>query len=840
MAKNIFSMFQGYVPKPKRNVFDLSFNNNFTTKFGQLTPVLCKEVIPGDSFKIETAAGLRLMPMAFPVQTPMKAYVHYFYVRNRALWKDWQDFITGTKSGLVPPYIGFNSSEQKQEFFKVGGIADYFGVPNVIYNGENFDSDEQSLNDYNMPSVEPGTGDNDTVQYVSIPNHYSHYVALVGAFKDVAYPSLIPAVAVTQPNISTAGVHGQPPVNFDKAGNPSLDIVPDALNGDLGNIIGLSADDLVIPFSAGGNIQANATSFQTLFDETESNNYCFAMKVYDGVCPNFPSSFKFSYSINTNIGRGWDLPVYLNTDTPTTANKTSNPFGNGINTFNPDCPSTSTKRFYFLFVDDNGNVMGYTQRDVELTYSLTDNIVKYSGEIDTPTWNIEGQTASRLLVFTHQSYRYGYNTRSALSFSSLWTFNDTIETSIGISGNIQSISDIDDTPYDNDILLNALPFRAYECIYNSYYRNMQNNPYILNGVEEYNKFIPSNEGGEDTNEYVLHQRNWEYDFMTSAVPSPQFGIAPLVGITMTGTATFQDDNGTTYYAQAEYDDDGTITGWSTHSSNMPAGTLRMLMDSVGTGISINDLRNVNSFQRFLENSLRVGLKYRDQIKGHFGVEVRYDELEMPEFIGGMSLDINVNQVTQTADVAESSYPLAGFAGQAGAFGSSKHSVTKYCDEHGFIIGILSVVPVPVYSQLLPKFFTKNEQLDYFFPEFGHVGYQPILQKEVSPLQSYYSNSDLNNVFGYQRAWYDYIASTDEVHAQFRTTLRDFVMNRTFANVPALNEAFLLVDPDQVNDVFLSTTDGEYSGDSDKILGQLYFKITKKSPIPMLGIPRLTD
>lgn len=139
MAKNIFSLFQGYVPKPKRNVFDLSFNNNFTTKFGQLTPVLCKEVIPGDSIKIDTAAGLRLMPMAFPVQTPMKAYVHYFYVRNRALWNDWQDFITGTKKDLVPPYIAFGDGfgeYRKKEFFKVGGIADYMGVPNTLYSTE--------------------------------------------------------------------------------------------------------------------------------------------------------------------------------------------------------------------------------------------------------------------------------------------------------------------------------------------------------------------------------------------------------------------------------------------------------------------------------------------------------------------------------------------------------------------------------------------------------------------------------------------------------------------------------------------------------------------------------
>ena len=97
-------VFERLIPneKPKRNGFDLSFANNFSTKFGTLTPVLCKEVIPGDTFNIESAFGLKLMPMYFPVQTRMRARLHFFYVRNRNPRKNWKKFLRGDKNVVMP------------------------------------------------------------------------------------------------------------------------------------------------------------------------------------------------------------------------------------------------------------------------------------------------------------------------------------------------------------------------------------------------------------------------------------------------------------------------------------------------------------------------------------------------------------------------------------------------------------------------------------------------------------------------------------------------------------------------------------------------------------------
>ena len=83
---NPFKPQNGPIDRPKRNVYDLSYTSHLTANFGTLYPVFCKKVSPGDSMSIETTFGLRAQPMIFPVQTKMRADIHYFYVRNRTLW----------------------------------------------------------------------------------------------------------------------------------------------------------------------------------------------------------------------------------------------------------------------------------------------------------------------------------------------------------------------------------------------------------------------------------------------------------------------------------------------------------------------------------------------------------------------------------------------------------------------------------------------------------------------------------------------------------------------------------------------------------------------------------
>lgn len=391
------------------------------------------------------------------------------------------------------------------------------------------------------------------------------------------------------------------------------------------------------------------------------------------------------------------------------------------------------------------------------------------------------------------------------------------------------------TPNSNlpAIPLSALPFRAYESYYNAFGRDIRNNPFIVDGKPEYNKYVPSLKGGRDTYKYQLHYANWEPDAYTTALQSPQAGIAPLVGITSLGEATFRDSSGVEYHAQLETADDGdTVTGFQVKSSNAPTDVIHNLIGMATSGISISDFRNVNSLQRFLEIRVRQSPRYKNLVKGLFDVNLDYDELMMPEFLGGISDTIPVYKVTQTTPTEGN--PLGSFAGQGSLQSGMRHVIRKYCPEEGYILGVMSVVPAANYSQLLPPHFTRMNLLDWHFPQFNNISYQPMLYKHLCPYQAYAANpANVNNVFGYQRAYWDLISSFDEVHGEFRGSMRNFLINRVFDKAPELSKDFLLVNPDHVNDVFAMTSEN-----GDKILGSIAFDITKKTTIPRNSIPHI--
>lgn len=440
-------------------------------------------------------------------------------------------------------------------------------------------------------------------------------------------------------------------------------------------------------------------------------------------------------------------------------------------------------------------------------------------------------------------------------------------TDISYNSHEQQVQDINSStsPYYNSnsinknkqIKLSAYAARAYEGIYNSFYRDNRNNPYYINGVVQYNQWIPSYDGGADSYPYELRYANWEKDFLTTAVQSPQQGNAPLVGITTYDqVTTVADENGQPTEVRrtkvAMVDEDGRRYSLEFDSDNeelkgvkyveLDNGTTvrsaRSLFDLVTSGISISDLRNVNAYQKFLEFNMRKGYSYKEIIEGRFDVKVRYADLLLPEFFGGFSRDVNMNAITQTVDkddAGSGSYKdaLGSQAGIGYFRGGTDANIECFCDEESIIMGLLVITPLPVYTQLLPKHFLYRGLLDHFNPEFNNISFQPISYKEVCPVQAYNENPDLlAGTFGYQRPWYEYCQRYDQAHGLFRTDLSNFLMHRVFDQKPELAQSFLVVDPDQVTDVFSVTET------TDKIYGQILLDCTVKLPVARVAIPRL--
>jgi hypothetical protein len=416
---------------------------------------------------------------------------------------------------------------------------------------------------------------------------------------------------------------------------------------------------------------------------------------------------------------------------------------------------------------------------------------------------------------------------------------------------------------DNTHLL-AYRFRAYESVYNAYYRDIRNNPFVVNGRPVYNKWLPNMKGGADTTLYELHQCNWERDFLTTSVPNPQQGAnAPLVGLVMGDVVTRSEDG--TYSVQKQtvlVDEDGSKYGLSYKvsedgerlvgvdydpvSEKTPVtainsyAELAALATTEGSGFTIETLRYVNAYQKFLELNMRKGFSYKQIMQGRWDIDIRFDELLMPEFIGGISRELSMRTVEQTVDQQSASSQgnyaeaLGSKSGIAGVYGNTPNNIEVFCDEESYIIGLLTVTPVPVYTQLLPKDFTYNGLLDHYQPEFDRIGFQPVTYKEICPMNivANDSTSQMNQTFGYQRPWYEYVAKYDSAHGLFRTSMKNFVMSRVFAGLPQLGQEFLLVDPDTVNQVFSVT---EYT---DKIFGYVKFNATARLPISRVAIPRL--
>ena len=715
---SIFRKDDNFVEKPNRNSFDMSFQNNLTTKFGVLKPVYCQEVIPGDTFKIKPTFALRFLPQVFPVQTRMRAHLHFFYVRNRNLWKDWEDFIGKTRDGLVPPYISFN--EANKSMLRVSGIADSFGVP--VVTNSNVSQSFTYAYKQNSDSTKA--------------NRYFDFAT--GTY--------------------LAGSYG----NYDTSyGSDYSEGVPYLFNLAYKRSSAVTSTRLV------------------LFNGAQ------------GVTPTFNADGQFVISVSQ---------------------------------------TSSSVPYSLIFADPNGTLYAY--KFTAINGSNTIRLPRLSEQVaDDP--NDMATTFSRVEIA--KVYGVVFNASSNQNIS-LYVVPSDSPNGIDVTAMPLGTS----FPYsaegvvnENQLKISALPFRAYEAIYNSFYRNAENNPFLINGVPEYNKYNRTYEGGADTNNYELFNRNWEDDFLTTALPSPQQGTAPLVGITNRGDApyivTLTDDDGNASRVKFSYVNGAVqVTSDDANSEEIAGQLNEYMMEQTNVGFTIADFRNVNSFTRWLENNIRRGFKYRDQIKGHFGVSVRYDILDMPEFIGGVSRDVSVTQITQTVENAEGN--LGDIAGQSYVMGDGER-ISHFADEHGYIIGILSVVPMSNYSQMIPKHLLKTDALQYYFPEFGKIGMQPILNKEVTTLESI-SRGNQNGVFGYQRPWYDMIARVDEVHGLFTTQFRDFLVGRVFKDVPQLSASFSTIQSDQLNNIFYT------DDDEDKILGQIYFDVTGIRPIPLYGIPSI--
>lgn len=383
--------------------------------------------------------------------------------------------------------------------------------------------------------------------------------------------------------------------------------------------------------------------------------------------------------------------------------------------------------------------------------------------------------------------------------------------------------------------VSALPFRDYLLIYNEYYRDQN-----LTKEIEFSRDGGSIEAITTNPLLMLRRRAWEKDYFTSALPWVQRGPEVTVSVSGAGgsidvelkskaadqyfvsssdsrpTGKLEVVNGVLF---ASHESSGTSVGAYLSPNNFQVNVDEM-------GVSINDLRTSSALQRWFERNARSGSRYIEQILSHFGVRSSDARLQRPQFLGGGRVPVSVSEVLQTSSTDETS-PQANMAGH-GISASVNHGFTRYFEEHGYIIGIMSVMPRTGYQQGVPRDFRKFDNMDFYFPEFAHLGEQEIKNEELY-LNQY--DADNSGTFGYTPRYAEYKYSLNEAHGDFRGNMAFWHLNRIFTEKPNLNTTFVECNPS--NRVFATAETSD-----DKYWIQLYQDVKALRLMPKYGTPML--
>lgn len=392
--------------------------------------------------------------------------------------------------------------------------------------------------------------------------------------------------------------------------------------------------------------------------------------------------------------------------------------------------------------------------------------------------------------------------------------------------------------------VNALPFRAYNLIFNEWFRdeNLQDS---LN--------VPTGDGPDNLTDYNLVRRGKRHDYFTSCLPWPQKG--PGVEISIGGQATVQPASATSNPTFNFSDRGGLPVGslgvLSFSSANANDGVAYLPQKSAGVGnlmhaywkdpalvadlstatpISINDLRQAFQIQKLYERDARGGTRYTEILRSHFGVISPDARLQRPEYLGGSSARISINPVQQTSSTNETT-PQGNLAAY-GVVSDSFHGFSKSFVEHGYVFGFVNVRADLTYQQGLNRMWSRQGRFDFYWPVLAHLGEQAVLNKEIYAQ----GTADDDKVFGYQERYAEYRYYPGQITGKFRSTdpqpLDSWHLAQKFSSLPTLSSQFIQDTP-PVERVIAVQNEPQFLFDS-------YIRLKCARPMPVYSVPGLVD
>lgn len=407
------------------------------------------------------------------------------------------------------------------------------------------------------------------------------------------------------------------------------------------------------------------------------------------------------------------------------------------------------------------------------------------------------------------------------------------------------------------ISVSALPGRAYGLIYNEWFRNQNVTQPTL--VEVTDATTTGKNDGSATNDSAITlakplKAAKVFDYYTGALPEPQKG-EPIT-IPLTGNAPivpYEEDLKTTnpediYFRNYTFEGGSKypVGGYVTKNGKKvyriigpgdPEATKiereQYLMADLSqvTAATINQLRQAFQIQKLLEKDARGGTRYREVLREHFGVISPDSRMQIPEYLGGYRLPINVSQVIQTSSSDETS-PLGNTAALS-VTTMNKPMFTKSFTEHGLIMGLAVVRTDQTYQQGIERMWSRKGRYDYYWPVLANIGEQAILNKEIYAQ----GNAKDEEAFGYQEAWADYRYKPSKVTGLFRSNAQQSLdawhYAQDYDKLPTLSTAWMEQGEAEMKRTLAVQSQPDFIAD-------FYFMNKTTRCMPVYSIPGLID
>lgn len=437
--------------------------------------------------------------------------------------------------------------------------------------------------------------------------------------------------------------------------------------------------------------------------------------------------------------------------------------------------------------------------------------------------------------------------------------------------------------------INALPFRAYNLIYNEWFRDEN----LIDSIP-----VLTNDGPDPVSNYTLRKRGKRHDYFTSALPWPQKGPSVEVGLSGNAPVKGFDQSSSWYFGSpnasnpdgylagigTKYngpDSDNYVSGWINQNMfstpNLGPGVLFENLGSFGnqplviqdpnhdlnqhriTGIfgkdfsftgaltpqtpnsvyadlsgvnaiTINDLRQAFQIQKFYEKWARGGSRYTETLRVMFNVISPDARLQRPEYLGGTHSRVNVVPTAQTSstDSVSPQSNLSAF----GVLGDSAHGFNKSFVEHGYVLGLVCLRADITYQQGLNRMWSRRQLFDFYWPTLAHLGEQVVYNKEIYAQ----GTADDNGVFGYQERYAEYRYKPSMITGKLRSTdaqtLDVWHLAQKFETLPKLNQDFIEENP-PINRVIAVQNEPQFFAD-------FWFDLKTSRPMPVYSVPGLVD